>query len=164
MRRLAFWSFLSTRRMIWAAVVTGGLPVTTSGCGLFTEPEMCMGPTEGEGSIDILVTPGTKPRFSWTPDCGITGLYVERMGEYESNQVLVWRVYKRHGQFESGLWFGQVPPGADEYCGSSPEGYMPCTNGPDPLIAGVEYEVTLMSGRQRASATGGWFWSQSFIP
>jgi len=82
-------------------------------------------------SVSVHVSPGTSPRFTWSPACGMSSLQVVA----ESTGIGSWIVYSGSqaatNPLPSGVRFGQLPP-----AGIAPGGVQP-------LLPGVHYLVTV---------------------
>src|SRR5689334_13388045 len=96
---------LFRRRNILLALLSGLL-----GCHDATAPAAC------DGKLDVLVSPGATPTFSWSPKCGISELLVFKepapftAGEYE---FLVWRfTVPELTPIGPGVRYGNAPRGA----------------------------------------------------
>jgi hypothetical protein len=99
------------RRGALAVLAVLGLPFLAgcSTCG--TEPPPPSGIPECVDSVDVAVTTGPPPVFSWTPDCLIGKLIVIQGGpeeEYWASETLGLNIYR------SPIVYGVHPPGAVE--------------------------------------------------
>jgi hypothetical protein len=93
--------------------------VTALSCGDSTEP--CGAP------LSLSVSAGVAPTFSWSPDCAVAALVVSEDG----NSSVKWHVEASANEIESGVQFGQTPPGANALVA------------PVPLTSGTTYVVSL---------------------
>src|SRR3954465_874142 len=132
------------RRSTVTALLLGAL----LGCHDATAPAAC------DGKLDVLVTPGVTPTFSWSPTCGISELLVFKepapfvAGEYES---LLWRfTVSELTPIGPGVRYGNAPRGAT------------VSKTSETLRPGSEYRIVVMYtvGGDRVSATG----ERIFVP
>lgn len=88
---------------------------------------------ECTGNVEISVSSGTKPVFSWTPECKIYLLLVENT----SNGSDVWGI-KTEGSnsIAPSVTYGSIPKGAE---------ILSEENGTLNLISGTEYRVILFT-------------------
>lgn len=126
------------------------------GCRSSTEPDPLVGwlsPTGCNGRIDVTVTSGVVPTFSWTPNCGISALTVTNVTPAPGT---TW---------EAPVWGFSVPEnhplGPTVRYGAAPAGANLWTPA-RPLDAGTTYRVSVMLtvGLDVAVASG----SRTFVP
>lgn len=149
----------------------------TVGCDLVTGPGLC----DPLGTdLVIGLTNSNQPEFHWMPDCAVNSLEVELVANIESlswSLYPIWKISKTgNSGIESGVVFGEAASGTEEFCGnlswelysSDIPRYVPCGEGPDMLIVGTHYIVTIKS----SVPYSGWFgsghrrgtWTQIFVP
>jgi hypothetical protein len=106
------------RRSAVLALLLGGL----SGCQGTTAPAAC------DGTLDVLVTPGVTPTFSWSPSCGISALVVTDESSVGAPAVWAFTV-SEFAPLGPGVRYGRLPHGATEL------------NAAQSLRAGASYHV-----------------------
>ena len=84
-----------------------------------------------DNQVSVVVSGGTTPTFSWTPQCGMASLDVFPSAGGSSLWVLYSGERSADNPFRSGIQYGHAPSGAVE------------VTGPVPLSAGTEYTVIL---------------------
>lgn len=107
-------------RRAFAFVVLLGL----GACSSPTAPDAPCG-----AEVSLVASSGTKPTFSWTPDCGVAQLTVTTLGD----SFFMWTVTSAPFGIGSGVKYGDTPKGAS------------LTRAPTPLQDGVTYQVTIQN-------------------
>ena len=101
------------------------LPLGACGDDGPTEPEIL---PECTGNVDVHVSGGTTPEFSWTPRCTLFFVLVEPVGGGAGR----WEVESEGGnRIAPGVRYGEVPKGAKQF------------QAPAALIRGRTYEIIL---------------------
>jgi hypothetical protein len=103
-------------------------------------------PPEVDTCPDNLVTVSVQhpdsaaPTFTWLPPCAVSTLQVSKLG---TESQVVWSVSGRlRNIIASGVVYGQLPFGSEE------------DTAPEPLLAGVSYEVRAQRSGATQSGTG----------
>ena len=126
----------SLRRLLDVAVLA---PVALAACsGNSLEP---IRPCPGDDWVTIDVSPGTTPRFTWRPACGMAQLGVVPIADSFHG----WRLYAAdmaENPLPSGIRYGEVPE-------------MGVEDAPaDTLVPGVVYQVILLRWLDDRGANG----------
>jgi hypothetical protein len=118
---------MSFRRAL--AVIAGAAALACNNSP--THPEGC----SGQVTLDVITSgaPLVKPRFTWSPRCGITGLTVVRGGA-ENDPIVLWSITASEAaQIGPAVTYGVTPSGATTL------------QSPGPLASGTPYIVTIIS-------------------
>jgi hypothetical protein len=81
--------------------------------------------------VSVQVGPGTTPRFTWDPNCGMASVQVWATATSTDGWVLYSGSHAAENPLPSGLRYGEVPP----------LGLAPAA--PTPLSRGTEYQVAV---------------------
>jgi hypothetical protein len=131
-------SSMSISHALKAPIVRGLLLVAVGGCGGGTEPAL----VPCSGNLAIVVSTGTTPSFTWTPQCGANRLRVDVVDPVVGASGTEWEISSVSGQFGPPVRYGTTPDGADV-------GVAPA-----PLRTGTAYRVTVLRAGGEAISLG----------
>jgi hypothetical protein len=101
-----------------------------------TEEEQAVGGCTTASSVALTVGAGTTPKFTWTPNCTVAGLFVQRV----SDGANMWTLSTTTQPLKSGITYGTVPQFSTGSIAS-------------PLAAGVQYRAGLVGSQGAEFAT-----------
>lgn len=132
------------RQLRNTALAAGILAVfTTSACTNDTPDDVVeVAPAcTSTSNVVLSLTAGTTPKFTWTPNCTVTTLYVQRVSDLGN----MWTLSSQTAPLKSGITYGTVPE-------------LATASVAQPLAVGVQYKAELKSSQ------GATFASKTFTP
>ncbi len=122
---------------VWPHICTIGVALALLGCGDSESPPGVETCPDNLVTVSVQHSDSSNPTFTWVPSCAVTTLQVSTL---DPQPDVLWSVSGRlQNIIASGVVYGQRPFGVEE------------DTAPEPLLAGVSYEVRV----QRAGPTQG---------
>jgi hypothetical protein len=89
-------------------LLLGTLSLAVVSCGDST------GPANGgcDGTVDVTITSGTSPTFSWNPACTVGLLWIQDLTETDPTKQLVWSIQAEQNLIKPPVQYGVTPANA----------------------------------------------------
>jgi hypothetical protein len=124
----------------WVHLGVVGLALALVGCGDGETPPEVETCPDNLVAISVQHPDSANPTFTWVPPCAVSTL---RVSTLEPEPRVVWSVSGRlQNIIPSGVVYGRLPFGVEE------------DTTPQPLLAGVSYEVRVQRAGPTQSGTG----------
>ena len=101
-----------------------------------TEEEEVQQACTAASAVALTVAAGTTPSISWTPNCSVAGLFVQRV----SDGANMWTLSTTTQPLRSAITYGVTPQ-------------FSTSSNPLPLVAQVQYRVGLVTSQGTSIAT-----------